>query len=610
MIGLWHTRGFKQVLFGHRWAIAVLAILATLATPDNAWSAVEGKIRPALLTRMQAEMPQTQEAAFQPTHRIIVTLKASEGKVPVDAAQFGSGQPLDPEVAARHQIRTLQETVLNTPIQGVLKMRHRYQNVHGFSAEADNTAIVELAKQDAVEAIYLMPVFHRSSIESHPLTGTDEIHRAGFTGQGITIAIIDDGIDHDHLVFGRLRDWPNAKILGGHDFADDDDDPRIDCDEQNHGTAVAGLAVGDGLGVTGTAPGAKLVFLKVETRQDCGQGIYRGDVVGALDWVLSHRLEHNIQVVSMSFGFGAFDNAAVCDTAPNLPYREVVEKLHEAGIVIFAASGNEGLCGQIEYPACMTNVISVGSVFDDDILQNPNNTPPNYCISTAACETGIAEGCPIDQQLCAHDQTSADIVPCYVNSAAILDLLAPADCARTADVESGTTNRCFRGTSAATPFAAGVAATLLEAIGGRLDPSIMKQMLTSTGMPILDAKNALFKPRINTDDALRALFDEVTPCPACPRHTGVFALPGAMVLPSASFRSPAGQHQAWLLGAKDANVHLYLLQKWLGVWQIVASSTGPTALETLRYEGLAGDYAWAIQLQSGDGNYDFWFSQP
>lgn len=604
MIGLWHIYGFKQALFRHGWIIIVFAVLMAFAAPVNAQDPVEGKIRPALLRRMQAAaLAKRQKEAEPLTHRIMVSLKTSPATMQSDL-----GHTLEPVV--RNRIRTLQETVLNTPIRGVLKVRHRYQNLHGFSAEADHTAIGDLAKQDAVEAIYLMPAFRPSSIASHPLTGTDETHRAGFTGQGITIAIIDDGIDHDHLVFGRLSDWPNAKILDGYDYADDDDDPRIDCAEQDHGTAVASVAAGDGLGVTGTAPDAKLVFLKVEQAEDCGSGIYRGDVVGALDWVLSHRLEYNIKVVSMSFGFGAFNSAAACDVDPDLPYLEAINKLYEAGIVIFTAAGNEGLCTQIEYPACMTNVISVGAVFDGDILQNPSNPPPRYCVSSAACEIGTTGDCRDGMKLCLQEQTDADMVPCYVNSAGILEILAPADCARTADVKIGTTNRCFRGTSAATSFAAGVAATLLEAIGGSLDPSTMRQVLASTGVQILDAKNALLKPRIDTYAALRALFDEVTPCPDCPRHTGVLALPGALVLSSDPFRSPAGLHQGWLLGAKDADVHLYLLQKWLGIWQIITSSTGPTALETVRYKGQAGDYVWAVQLQNGSGDYDFWFRQP
>ncbi len=416
MIRSWRIYDFKQALFQPYRQLITLAVLAVFAVPVNAQNAVEGKIRPALRSRMQATAAAVIQGMAKPlTHRIIVSLKTPPATIQSDSGQSGSGHAH--ETARRKRIRTLQETVLNASIQGTLAVQHRYQRLHGFSAEADHIAIGDLAKQDAVEAIYLMPVFHASAIESHPLTGTNEVHRAGYTGSGITIAIIDDGIAHDHLVFGRLSDWPNAKILAGYDFADNDDDPRIDCNEQDHGTAVAGVAAGKGLGVTGTAPDAKLVFLKVERSEDCGQSIYRGDVVGALDWVLSHHLEYNIKVVSMSFGFGAFNNAAACDMGPDLPYREAIDQLDAAGITIFAAAGNEGLCTQIEYPACMTKVISVGSVFDGGI------DPQTYCVSPAACEAVTAESCGGGEQLCRHDQPEADMVPCYVNSANILDIL-------------------------------------------------------------------------------------------------------------------------------------------------------------------------------------------
>ncbi len=315
----------------------------------------------------------------------------------------------------------------------------------------------------------------------------------------------------------------------------------------------------------------------------------------------------------MSFGFGAFDDAERCDTDAercdtnvNLPrpYVEAIERLDAAGITIFAASGNEGLCGDIEYPACLSKVISVGSVFDDDL------DPQTYCISSATCEVEAAGTCGEGQQVCNHTQPAADMVPCYVNSSGILDLLAPADCARSASVQRGTTGPCFRGTSFATPFAAGVAASLLEAVGGSVEPSIMRRILTSTGVPVLDARNALLKPRIHTYAALHALLDELTPCPDCPRFTSDLALPGTMVMPSPPFRSPAGLHQGWVLGAMSTDVNLYLLQKWFGAWQIVAGATGSTAIETIRFNGQTGEYVWVIELHSGSGTYDFWFTQP
>ena len=110
----------------------------------------------------------------------------------------------------------------------------------------------------------------KMDVQANALTGVDRVHHAGFTGRGVTIAMIDDGIDAAHPAFGGDTAWPNNKIMGGYDFADNDSDPRNDCAQQGHGTAVAGIAVGNGAGVLGTAPDAQIVMLKIQSAQQCG----------------------------------------------------------------------------------------------------------------------------------------------------------------------------------------------------------------------------------------------------------------------------------------------------------------------------------------------------
>ncbi|MDH3602592.1 MAG: S8 family serine peptidase, partial [Candidatus Tectomicrobia bacterium] len=294
-------------------------------------------------------------------------------------------------------------------------------------------------------------------------------------GAGVTIAIIDDGIDAAHKAVGGSVEWPNDKILGGYDFADNDADPRIDCPTQRHGTAVAGVAAGNGGGIIGSAPDAHLVFLKIQSANWCGQSGLDGDVVGAIDWVVSHRDEYNIGIISMSLGGGRFSDPAICDSYT--AFRNAVSAAHDAGIAILAASGNNGYADAISFPACLSDVISVGAVYDSNIRSQ-----------------GYIPACSLDV-------TAPDQVPCYSNSAEILDLLAPSDCATTAWAGGGTYG-CFSGTSAATPFAAGVTATLLEAATQNLDSTAVRDLLTASGEPVLDGKNNLTTPRI---DALAAL---------------------------------------------------------------------------------------------------------
>src|SRR5439155_15606045 len=100
-----------------------------------------------------------------------------------------------------------------------------------------------------------------------------------------------------------------------------------------HGTHVAGIAAGlggaSGGYYTGVAPGAQLV------------GIGTGDVLFILyalagfDYILEHQQQYNIKVVNNSWGTsGAFD--------PNDPINQASKAVHDAGITVVFAAGNDG----------------------------------------------------------------------------------------------------------------------------------------------------------------------------------------------------------------------------------------------------------------------------
>ena len=454
-----------------RFALSFVFLISTVLVAqgtDLRSSPGAEKLHPALLAKI--ETIERSRALQTTTHtpqmyRIIVSLKHAptpHGEIP-DLAQM---QP---------RIQALQETVLRAHQRGTLHLLYRYKSLYGFSAMADRDAILDLIQLGSVEVIEELPILQKMDIESQELTYTHIVHQAPYTGAGITIAIIDDGIDAAHEAFGGSAAWPNDKILGGYDFADNDADPRIDCPTQHHGTAVAGIAAGHGGGIIGSAPHANLVFLKIQSANWCGQNGLDGDLVAAIDWAVSHRNTYNIGVISMSLGGGSFSDPAICDgyTA----FRNAVSAAHDAGIAVLAASGNNGYTSAISFPACLSDVMSVGAVYDSDIRSQ-----------------GYIPACSLDL-------TAPDQVPCYSNSADILDILAPSDCATTAWVGGGTYG-CFSGTSAATPFAAGITATLIEAAKQSLDSTKVRDLLTSSGEPILDGKNNLTKPRI---DALATL---------------------------------------------------------------------------------------------------------
>lgn len=444
-------------------AVAALAVCLPVLADD-------GKIQSQLLDRMD----QSSRAAAE-DFRVIISLEGGEYAEPW--RHFG--RDAGPPERVRSHIQQVQERALSRmPPSTRSKVSYRFQTQHALSATLSADEIRSLASQKDVVLIEEQPVHTKMHPESHPLTGTDDAHALGHTGAGTVIAVIDDGIMSSHAAFGGSSGFPTSKVIGGRDFADNDNDPRNDCTGQSHGTAVAGVSAGNGGGALGAAPDANIVFLKIQSSGICGSNSLDGDIVGAIDWVTANKATYGIDVINMSLGGGLF--SSVCDSS-HTAYRNAVNGAHAAGVAIFAASGNDAAKSQLSRPACFSNVISVGAVYDANIgAANFSN--------------------------CSDSTTAPDKVNCYSNSTSFLDILAPSFCARTASTNGGT-NNCFGGTSSASPFAAGVGATVLGAAGGSgsLTPNQLRDNLAANGVGVTDAANGITKPRVDTLASIAAL---------------------------------------------------------------------------------------------------------
>jgi subtilisin family serine protease len=98
------------------------------------------------------------------------------------------------------------------------------------------------------------------------------------TGSGVTIAIVDSGVDRSHE---DLR----ANVVDGHDFVDNDSDPS---DEVGHGTHVAGIAAAvanNGVGVAGVAPNAKIMPVRVLNEEGVGS---LSQIEEGVRWAVTH----------------------------------------------------------------------------------------------------------------------------------------------------------------------------------------------------------------------------------------------------------------------------------------------------------------------------------
>ncbi|MBQ5661410.1 MAG: leucine-rich repeat protein, partial [Clostridia bacterium] len=174
-------------------------------------------------------------------------------------------------------------------------------------------------------------------------------------GAGVTVAVIDTGIDTDHPEFaGRISEYSyNAtedKIVKDYLLSDGSYDWSLIEDEQGHGTAVAGV-IGASMNsdeVVGIAPEVTLLVIKAECDEK-GTFLRTSDLV----FGLYYAIERDVSVVNMSFG-GPGDN----------PYAEPAQLAADSDIICVAAAGNDATA-ELTYPAADENVIGVGALGAD-----------------------------------------------------------------------------------------------------------------------------------------------------------------------------------------------------------------------------------------------------
>lgn len=161
-------------------------------------------------------------------------------------------------------------------------------------------------------------------------------------GTGVTIAVVDTGVDYLH---------PDLKgrVDIGRDFVDNDEDPM---DVQGHGTHVAGIAAAgadDGFGVAGIAPGARILAVRVLDAD--GAGNYSQVAKGIV-----YAVQRGAKVINLSLGG---------DEQSEL-LRDAIDYASARGAIVTCATGNEGRSA-IGYPARYDSCVAVGATDSSDV---------------------------------------------------------------------------------------------------------------------------------------------------------------------------------------------------------------------------------------------------
>lgn len=382
---------------------------------------------------------------------------AEPGVGRADGASPASSAEALPRVNLESQARVeAQLRLLNTLPAATFILRYQYR----FSS----IVVLDVLHEACLDALDALPEVvgvtpdaagHGSLQESLGVVRAHEVLALGIRGSGITIAVLDSGVEASHPALDGAVVLEQTFLGRGTQIEEGA------ADGNGHGSHVAGVIASRGGSALphGVAPGTQIVAVKVLNDNNKG---WVSDWVAGLEFVVSQQLEDNglfISAVNMSLATDA-GFSGVCDEVYPA-FSAAAAAAREAGMVLVASAGNAGSTRELASPACLEQVISVGMTTD---------TEPEEVVQLS-------------------------------NRNEHLDLMAPGE-----DITSlglGGSTRTLTGTSFSSPHVVGAIALLLE-----LDPTLSAEALLTvfreTGVPIEDSRSGLVFPRLDILAAVTA----------------------------------------------------------------------------------------------------------
>ena len=390
--------------------------------------------------------------------------------------------------------------------QGLVSSIHSLWSANALYFSATESVIASLSTRNDIE--YVGPITRYSLIPedetprvasaSREITpnitqvNADQVWALGYTGAGVVVAVVDSGVNYDHLdLADHLWDGGAEFPHHGYDIVNDDDDPM---DDKGHGTHVAGIVCGDGTSgsQTGVAPDATLMCVKTTAADGFGGAV---NIAGGMEWAV----EHGCDLINLSQGM------AGAEIADKEIFRRTCTAILDAGIVALVCAGNEGNAFlQLAYP--IPNNVRVPAscpppYLDPDQLANPG---PLSCV--------VAVGA-VNYNDAAADFTSQGPVTWqdtefgdYAYNPGI-GLIRPDVCAPGVNIKSLDYNNTsgyttMDGTSQATPCVAGIVALMLQK-NPELTPAQICQILEETSVKLTPNKSNI--TGVGRVDALAAI---------------------------------------------------------------------------------------------------------
>lgn len=202
-------------------------------------------------------------------------------------------------------------------------------------------------------------------VKAMDINGDNQINaplvwNAGFTGQGVRVAILDTGITTAHPEFaGRIENC-KTEVVG-----------TASCEDDNgHGTHVAGIAGAQGVNSAAKGVAPNISFMSDKVLDSSGSGSL-SQVIAGIQWA-TYGPDGNLgtgdeaNVISMSLGTSKTWKSSNCDNGvPSMT--SAINNAVNNGVTVVAAAGNSGGAG-VSLPGCISTTIAVGAVnFNDNL---------------------------------------------------------------------------------------------------------------------------------------------------------------------------------------------------------------------------------------------------
>jgi len=341
----------------------------------------------------------------------------------------------------------------------------RAQYIDLLATTMPREMIVEVASWEGVVMLDDIGKAESHMHEAVPAMGVDQVwQNHGFYGEGISIAVVDTGVDNAHVGLDDMDDnsfTNDLKVAAYYDAVQNTlvcsenglegtspCYPGISIDSGTHGTHVAGIAAGTGDGETapdgtkyiGVAPKAHLVNVL-----SCCEGDI-SDIIEGIEWTITNQnlVEPNIRVMTSSLGEQQIEFHI--DNDGSSAWSQAVDAAVESGLVVTLSAGNE--LGSITGAGCNT-------------IDSPGDS--KLPITVASLDKDLSLAVYSSRGYTSDARVKPDVATVGSN------IMAP-------NQGTGTGYTSKSGTSMATPLMAGIVALILEA-NPDLTPAEVKETL-------------------------------------------------------------------------------------------------------------------------------------